>query len=88
VTINIESCDSFQDRPPCYFVAPGEYENLFPTLEKGGQGGFEMDGQPIESLSISLYPKGEVFLCLSNSTIPQFHNSTALFDSRNFQDRK
>ena len=33
---------------------------LPPTLEKGGQGGFEMDGQPIESLSISLYPKGEV----------------------------
>jgi len=35
-------------------------EILSPTLEKGGQGGFEMDGQPIESLSISLYPKGEV----------------------------
>ena len=34
--------------------------NPFPTLEKGGQGGFEMDGQPIESLSISLYPKEEV----------------------------
>ncbi len=37
-----------------------EYENSFPTVEKGGQGRFEMDGQPIESLSISLYPKGEV----------------------------
>jgi len=35
-------------------------ETLSPTLEKGGQGGFEMDSQPIESLSISLYPKGEV----------------------------
>ena len=35
-------------------------EILYPTLEKGGQGGFEMDDQPIESLSISLYPKGEV----------------------------
>jgi len=33
---------------------------LSPTLEKGGQGGFEMDGQPIESLSISLCPKGDV----------------------------
>jgi len=33
-------------------------ENLSPTLEKGGQGGFEMDGQPIESLSISLLSKG------------------------------
>jgi len=48
---------------------------LSPTLEKGGQGGFEMDGQPIESLSISLYPKGEVFLCLSNSTIPQLFST-------------
>jgi hypothetical protein len=34
---------------------------ISPTLEKGGQGGFESDGQPIESHSISLYPKGEVW---------------------------
>ena len=42
------------------FAAPLNMKILSPTLEKGGQGGFEMDDQPIESLSISLYPKGEV----------------------------
>jgi len=33
-------------------------EILSPTLEKGGQGGFEMDGQPIESLSYLPLSKG------------------------------
>jgi len=47
-------------RPSCCAAAPYDNENPFPTLEKGSQGGFEMDGQPIESLSISLYPKGEI----------------------------
>ncbi len=88
----IDILGSFQDRPPCCFAAPYDNENPFPTLEKGGKGGFEMDGQPIESLSISLLSKGRgLFMPFQfhSSTVPQFHSSFRLtiHDSRYLQDR-
>jgi len=47
---------------------------FFPVLKRG-QGGFEMDGQPIESLLISLYPKGELKWWIVVAFLLVTHNS-------------